>query len=850
MSSYDYRAGPARRLSASSARIAWRDLRSSPAKFLFAVTAVALGVGSLGGIQGAIGAFQSALSHDLRQWIAADVSVQTAEPPDRRQNALLEALERQGIERTVVVDTTAQVTSEATPDPQLAMAKVVDPSKYPFYGRVELSPASDLEDALRGPSVAVSEDLLGRLHTRVGSMIEVNAQRLRISAVIRAEPDRLTLTPTPLPRILLAYPTAEGTGLVRPRTSYYLRILFRLPRGMPPDALRRSLEAAFPGRKVLDYLRPDAQAAAILQKLQRSLGAIGAMVLLVGVIAVAISIWSHIEQRLDSIAVMKALGATSGRVLAVYFLQTAYLVLAGCVAGVILGIGLERAIVTLTPKLFSLSLDAPWNWRMPLQAAAAGFLAGIFVPVRALLRIRDVRPYLTLRRDMEEDRQMSRSRRGTAYWPATAVAAGAALLLAAAATGSLKEAIGLLAVTIAAAGALWGLAALVVAGCRMVAARRLSLPARHGIGNIYRPGNGARSIFVAMGAAVALFSTIHLVQQAAIADVTENFPSTSANLFLLNIDAGDVKGVEKLLASYLGATHNAVMAPFYSTRILDVDRRAIEQTGIETEDAGLRRRWLSARIDRLPKVFQVLDGDWGQADGDRAAVALPALAARALHAKVGSSIGFEAGDLTFHARVAAIVNIAPLDRFRCCFFFNSQAPGFPAAAWHGVVQVPTAKMAEVRQAMYRAFPTTSTIDVTESVRLLREWLSAVLFSVRLIAVFAMVSAAVLLASVVAASRVWRVREIALLRALGATRLQLIRIYSTEFTVLGASAGVSGSLLAWMAGLAGGRFLGSTYPSVDVLLVAPAGAIAVANLAGWLAIWRFTGKKPLEILRHE
>ena len=314
MRSSNYRVGGTLRPSRACARIAWRDLRSSPARFLFAIAAIALGVATLGGIQGAIAAFQTALSQDLKQWIAADVSVQTAEPPDRRQTALLRSMDESGIERTVVVDTTAQVTSDATPDPQLVMAKVVDPSKYPFYGRVELIPPSSLPDALSGPSVAVSADLLGRLHAQIGSVIEVNAQKLRISAVIRAEPDRLTLTPTPLPRIMLAYTSAEATGLVRPRTSYYLRILFRLPPGTSPETIRHSLEDAFPGRKVLDYLHPDPQAAGILQKLQRSLGAISIMVLLVGVIAVATAMWSHIEQRLDSIAVMKALGATSGRV--------------------------------------------------------------------------------------------------------------------------------------------------------------------------------------------------------------------------------------------------------------------------------------------------------------------------------------------------------------------------------------------------------------------------------------------------------------------------------------------------------------------------------------------------------
>jgi putative ABC transport system permease protein len=850
MRSSNYRAGMTLHLLLACARIAWRDLRSSPAKFLFAIAAIALGVAALGGIQGAIAAFQMALSQDLRQWIAADVSVQTAEPPDRRQTALLRSMDESGIERTVVVDTTAQVTSEGSPDPQLVMAKVVDPSKYPFYGRVELSPPSNLREALSGPSVAVSADLLGRLHAEIGSVIEVNAQRLRIRAVIRAEPDRLTLTPTPLPRILLAYPAGEATGLVRPRTSYYLRILFRLPRGTSPEVIRHSLEVAFPGRKVLDYLHPDAQATEILIKLRGSLGVIGMMLLLVGIIAVATAMWSHIEQRLDSIAVMKALGGTSGRVLAIYSFQTAYLVLAGSVAGAILGIALERAIVTVTPRLFSMNLEAPWNWWMPLQAAGAGLFAGVFVPIRALLRIREVRPYLTLRRDMREDRDRRQPPSGREHLPATALAIAACVALAASATGSWPAAILMLGATLAGAGALWAMAALVLAGCRIMAARRLPLHLSHGIGNILRPGNHGRPVLIAMGAAVTLFSAIHLVQKAAIADVTDNFPTLSANLFLLNVEPGQVKDVERLMESNFSPRSRPVLVPFYSARVLEVDGRAIGQTGTGTEDAGLRRRWLTARLDRFPKMIRIVEGGWGQTAVGPATVALPRMAARALGARVGSWIGFEAGELTFRARVAAIVSVGPLDRFRCCFLFNSAAPAFPGAAYHGVAEVPPDSISVARQALYRAFPTVSTVDITESVHLLEEWLNAVLFSVRLIGIFAMISAAVLLASVMAASRLWRIREIALLKTLGATRPQLIRIYSMEFTLLGASAGLSGTLLAWLAALAGGHLLGTTYPSAGILLAAPAGAALVANAAGWLAVFRFIGQKPLKILRHE
>jgi putative ABC transport system permease protein len=649
---------------------------------------------------------------------------------------------------------------------------------------------------------------------------------------------------------MLAYAAAEATGLARPRTSYYLRILFRLPRGTSPEALRHSLEDAFPGRKVLDYLHPDAQAAAILQKLEKSLGAISIMVLLVGIIAVATAMWSHIEQRLDSIAVMKALGATSGRVLAIYMFQTAYLALAGSVAGAILGVALERAIVTLVPSLFSMNLAAPWDWRMPLQAAGAGFFAGVFVPIRALLRIREVRPYLTLRRDMQEDRHSRQPRKGREHLLATTLAIAACVALAASAIGSWPAAILMLAATLAGAWALWVLAEFVLFSCRRVAARRLPLYLRHGIGNIQRPGNHARSIVIAMGAAVTLFSAIHLVQKAAVEDVTENFPTVSANLFLLNVEPEQVKDVENLMESNFGPRSRPVLAPFYSSRVLDVDGRAIAQLGDGADDAGLRRRWLTARLDRFPKVIQIVEGDWTQAASGPAIVAVPSMAARALGAKVGSWIGFESGELTFRARVAAIVSMGPLVRFRCCFLFNSAAPGFPGAAYQGVAEVPSNHVAAVRQALYRAFPTVSTVDMTESIHLLEEWLNAVLFSVRIIAIFAMISAAVLLASVMAATRLWRIREIALLKALGATRAQLIRIYSMEFTLLGASAGLSGTLLAWLAALAGGRLLGTTYPSTSILLAAPAGAALIANVAGWLAVFRFVGQKPLEILRHE
>ena len=67
--------------------------------------------------------------------------------------------------------------------------------------------------------------------------------------------------------------------------------------------------------------------------------------------------------------------------------------------------------------------------------------------------------------------------------------------------------------------------------------------------------------------------------------------------------------------------------------------------------------------------------------------------------------------------------------------------------------------------------------------------------VRFISMFAILAGAVILSSSVAGTRFRRMREVVILKTLGATRWRVSRIFSVEFLVLGAVAGLMGSLLA-------------------------------------------------------
>jgi putative ABC transport system permease protein len=124
--------------------------------------------------------------------------------------------------------------------------------------------------------------------------------------------------------------------------------------------------------------------------------------------------------------------------------------------------------------------------------------------------------------------------------------------------------------------------------------------------------------------------------------------------------------------------------------------------------------------------------------------------------------------------------------------------------------------------------------------------------IRFISTFAILAGAIILASSVAGTRFRRIREVVILKTLGATRWRVSKIFSVEFLVLGAVAGIMGSLLAnGFASLLLKRML-QAEPSFQIVpsLICILITALIANAAGWMASFRILGQKPLQVLREE
>jgi putative ABC transport system permease protein len=123
--------------------------------------------------------------------------------------------------------------------------------------------------------------------------------------------------------------------------------------------------------------------------------------------------------------------------------------------------------------------------------------------------------------------------------------------------------------------------------------------------------------------------------------------------------------------------------------------------------------------------------------------------------------------------------------------------------------------------------------------------------IHFIAFFAITSGIILLAAGVVSTRYQRIREIVLLKTLGATRSRIARIQAAEFIIIGSAAGLIGGCLAAIASyFLLGRLLSAEFNLQWVpLLAGVAATAALCVITGWLANHGVLKHRPLQTLRE-
>jgi len=163
-----------------------------------------------------------------------------------------------------------------------------------------------------------------------------------------------------------------------------------------------------------------------------------------------------------------------------------------------------------------------------------------------------------------------------------------------------------------------------------------------------------------------------------------------------------------------------------------------------------------------------------------------------------------------------------------------------------------AALGRVQRRVAELFPNVTSIDMSFVQHTVERIIGRVTLAIRFMALFTLATGAVVLIGAVATSRYQRLREAVLLRTLGATRAQVVRVLVSEYAALGGLASIVAVGLSTLAGWALMKWVFEirfTLP-LPQLLGLTLGLIALTVTVG---LWNSTEifrKAPLEVLREE
>jgi putative ABC transport system permease protein len=876
--------------------MAWRETRTTWRHCASFCVGIPLGVGILVAISLFATHVEQAVTREARGLMGGDLEIRLSHPLSEQGALAIESLTTRGI---AVLHVSELVGMAATVDSrqrtQLVELKAVE-SRYPFYGQLRVEPARPLMELLAplaigqsaqassrqrapGYGAVVQQSLLVQLGLAVGDRFKVGEAVFTITGILRREPDRVVGPFTLGPRVMISREGLTATALMKPGSRVRERYLLKLPPSLHAQAVIEELRNRLRGEsaRILSYRDAQPQLKAFLDQLTRYLGLIGLTALFIGGIGVATTIHAFIQEKLETIAILKALGADSRTVMNTYLLQTLLLGTVGSLVGAVLGAGVEQALPPLVSDLFGADLleqlgfsiiVGPSSIWPVLKGVALGLLTTLMFALWPLLAIREVRPTHLVRRTIQTHAHppawqerlglTDRARTLTALAIGTGLAGLAVWVAGTWQMGLLFIAALITAVTLLALGA-W-----VVTHTLKVLPSPHSLAIRYAIRNLCRPGSQTFSITISVGIGVMVIMAVSLVERTLVRQVLASRPVDTPSFFLIDIQPDQTDALIRLLSRH-DPSSPPTLTPLVRSRLRAINGRPVslpeEQEG-RLNEPDRRTQWYLSReyvltfLYELPRGNTVIKGEWWKPDHvlSKPLVSIEEDAARHLGVDVGSSIEFDVQGKTVTAQVSSIRRVEWVNF--STNFYMILSPGSlddVPRTYVATVRVPPEQEIPLQQAVVAAFPNVTAINVGDVLESVVRILDRLARAIRTLASGCILAGLVVMAAALAVTRYRRLYEAAVLKALGAPRGLLLRSFAMEYALLGMVAGTIGTGLAhWLAwALTKWLFETATWTlQWDLLAVGLALTVGLCLLVGLLSTLRILNARPLPALRQE
>lgn len=845
-------------------RFAMREGRHSFRRVGVYMASITLGVGALVSIHSFRDDVARSIQEESDVLMGANARLTAGRTLPDSITDILDSLRVAGVDVARVTTAGSMVLAPASGVVRLLQVRAVDPG-YPFYGDVSTEPAFRWSEGIGAGQVVVDPAVLTQLDTRLGDTLVVGGARLVIAATVEDLPTDLGFDFAIGPRVYVSHGALTSAGLLAFGSLARYEVFLRLPEAEDRAAVRERYGDVFSDTQVR-YTLAEEQAQSLsngVRFLGRFLALVGLGALLLGGIGVASSIHVYIREKRPGVAVLRCIGASQWTAFLAYLIQAAVMGLLGSLAGVALGVLVQETLPLVLTDLLPVEVDTRFSVGSALTGLGIGVWVAVIFALIPLLQVKDVSPLQALRHDFQPPRR----RFDPAIVLAYALITASVVALCAMEAPEPELGLGFAGALSAAAAVLtlvgWSLTRLT----RRFFPLRASYPIRQGVSNLFRPQNQTMSVTLALGFGAFIIGTVVAVEGNIRNDLQLSFGEGQPNVLFFDVQTDQIQGVLDLLPE--SARASAEVAPLVPSKIVEVNGMTPEQLRADTvpetrpEAWTLRREYRNSYRAGLGRAETLVHGRWwdgtpGEMDGEQVdageltRVSLEIELAESLRVGLGDTLTWDISGI----RVPTVItNLRRVD-------WNRMEPNFYAVLEPGALddapqtilivarlEDPAAR-AEVQRDMVGAFPNVSSLDFSRVQEAIDTVLSRVRQAVGFLGAFSALAGILVLISTLAASRVQRLREGALLKTLGASRKQILAVLFAEYLALGTLATASGLLLA---GIASAVVVPNVFELTYSPRVLPLVAIwlAVAGLTvavGLLGSRSLLTKPPLLVLR--
>jgi putative ABC transport system permease protein len=788
--------------------LAWRESRSTRRKLLLYMSSISLGVAALVAIDSFAGNITRSVREQSRTLIGGDIVFSMRNGWTPSSDSVLAEFAARGVTVTKQTSFASMAFARRTNATRLAQVRAVGEA-YPLYGLITTKPPGQWERLHQGRHVLLDPALMIGLDARVGDTISLGYQTFEIIGALDQVPGDPGIAGAMAPRLFMSEQHMADTRLLITGSRGDYDAYGRLASGNPDnlvESLKTRLDSAQLRARTVNQQEENITDG--IRELSNFLGLVGIIALLLGGVGVASGVNAWVMRKIEVVAILRCLGATTRQVMLIYITQALVMGFLGAAIGAAIGV----AVQFMLPGVLSGVLPVDVSVRLEPRAIAMGMLLGLWIALafalRPLIALRRVSPLQALRRSDDG----SPARRWWSDPPRVLVN----LLVAASVVGlSATRAENTEEIFAFSSGIAVSLLILTASAALLSFLARRALRTgwpyvvRQGVANLYRPGNQTRSVVLSLGFGAFLITTLYLVQSNLLATFRQAEFNARGNLVFFDIQDDQMSGVDSIVSAQ---QHEYVArVPLITMRVASINGRSAAEILADTSEReqpwALRREFRSTYRSEVSSTEKVLAGTW-YGDKPTPAGGVPQVS---LEIEVADAMGAELGDtITWNVQgldvptVVTSLREVNWQRFELNFFavFEPVALAQAPKTYAALLNAPDdSAVASLQRDIVRRYPNVASLDLSIVKRTVAEISRRATTAIRFLAVFSLAMAVPVLFSAVSATRRDRVREGVLLKTLGATRRQITRILFSEYALLGILGSLAGMLLSF-----GGAYL--------------------------------------------